>query len=317
MNYLGIDVGKATLVCELIQGDRSTRKAVPNNIKGFDQLLKWLTNRKAVDVHACMEATGTYGEGAAEFLHDHGIRVSVVNPLQIKSFRASVAARTKTDEVDARIIAQFCRAMAPPPWSPGSRELRAFRALVRRRETLTQMIASEKNRLEAAVDDKVRRSVVSTIAALEGELAQLNRDIDDHLDLHPNIRDMVERLDEIPGFGKLTAEKVIAETNGFALRAGRDAMTAYAGLNPQLYQSGNTMRRGRISKFGNAALRKALYFAALAAKNKSAYFRPFVERLKQAGKRPKVIIVALMRKMLVLAYSLIVKGQTFNSSVAA
>lgn len=116
MDDLGIDVGKATLVCELLQGERSTRKTVPNNIKGFDQLSKWLMNCKAVDVHARMEATGTYGEGAAEYLYDHDPRVSVVNPSQINSFRASVAARTKTDEVDARIITPVLSAMAPHQW---------------------------------------------------------------------------------------------------------------------------------------------------------------------------------------------------------
>ena len=316
VDYLGIDVAKESLACELLQVGASARKSFPNSRKGFVQLGKWLANRRATSVHACLEATGTYGEDVAEYLYDRGLQVSVINPSQIKAFGASLLLRTKTDAVDAALIAQFCRAMDPPAWSPGSPEIRAFRALVRRRETLVGMIASEKNRLEAALDTKVIRSVTSTIAALQSELAQLEQDIEDHVDRHPSIRDMVDRLDEIPGFGRLTAQKVVAETNGFCLRAGPQALTAYAGRNPQLYQSGKTLRRGRISRIGNAALRKALYYAALAANNKSRHFRTFVERLKLAGKRPKVIVVALMRKLLVLAYTLVTKDVRFDPAFA-
>ena len=317
MNYLGIDIGKANLHCELLQEDRSARKSFSNNQKGFEQLAAWLANRGAAEVHACLESTGAYGDAIAEYLHDRGLIVSVVNPSQIKSFGKSLLTRAKTDEIDAGIIAQFCKSHKPPAWNPGTAEMRAFRALVRRRETLTQMIASEKNRLEAATDIKVTASIESTIAALELQLDQLNRDIDDHLDRHTNIREMVDRLDEIPGFGELTAQKVVAETSGFCVRGGADAMVAYAGLNPTIYQSGKTLRRGRISKTGNAALRKALYYAALAAKNKSPYFRSFVERMKAASKRPKVIIVAIMRKLLVLAYTLVTKGTRFDPALAA
>lgn len=316
MDYLGIDVGKANVHCELLQAARSARKSFSNNRKGFEQLAKWLANRDAQEIHACLESTGAYGEAIAEYLYDRGLTVSVVNPLQVKSFAKSLLARAKTDEIDAGIIAQFCRSVSPPTWSPGTAEMRAFRALVRRRETLTQMIASEKNRLEAVSDLKVERSIRSTITALEAELTQLNRDIDDHVRRHPEIRDMVERLDELPGFGQLTAQKVVAETGGFTLRAGPEAMTAYAGLNPTIYQSGATMRRGRISKIGNASLRKALYYAALSAKNHSAYFRTIVQRMKAAGKKPKVIIVALMRRLLVLAYTLITKGTRFDPALA-
>lgn len=317
MNYLGIDVGKSNLHCELLQDDRSARKSFSNNRKGFEQLAAWLANRGAGDVHACLESTGAYGEAIAEYLHDRGLVVSVVNPSQIKAFGKSFLTRAKTDEIDAGVIAQFCRSHKPAAWNPGTAEMRAFRALVRRRETLTQMIASEKNRLEAVTDVKVKGSIESTIAALEEQLAQLNRDIDDHLDRHPDIREMVDRVDEIPGFGELSAQKIVAETSGFAIRGGADAIVAYAGLNPTIYQSGQTLRRGRISKIGNAALRKALYYAALAAKNKSSYFRSFVERLKTAGKRPKVIIVAIMRKLLILAYTLVSKGTRFDPAFAA
>lgn len=317
MDYLGIDVGKAQLHAELLQGSTSARKSIPNNAKGYEQLVKWLTNRKATEVHICLEATGVYGEPVAEFLHDHGYRVSVVNPMQIKSFGRSKLVRTKTDRVDAGLIAEFCRVNAPSPWNPPKREIRVFRAMVRRRETLSAMITAERNRLEAAVEPAVRRSLETTIAALLDELKRLESEIDAHVDGDPDLRDMVDRLDEIPGVGRLTAEKLVAETSGFSVCHDRRAIVAYAGLNPQHYQSGSVWRRDRISKIGNRALRKALFYAALTAKNRSPHFRPFVERLEAAGKRPKVIIVALMRKLLVLAHTLVKTNTRFESAYAA
>jgi transposase len=317
LDYLGVDIGKVQLYCELLQGERVARKAVPNTTKGFEQLVTWLNNRDVHELHVCLEATGSYGEAVAEYLHDKGYRVSVVNPMQIKSFGQSLLIRTKTDSVDAGVIAQFCRAVGPPAWNPGSVEIRGFRALIRRRETLTQMVASEKNRLEAAVEPTVRRSISSTIEALKDELRRLGQDIDDHLDANPDLRAMVNRLDEIPGFGSATAQKVVAETKGFSVCDSSDAIVAFAGLNPRQYQSGTRDRRGRITKIGNAALRKGLYHAALAAKRHSSYFRAFVDRLKAAGKRPKVIIVALMRKLLILAFTLVSKNTTFDLGYAA
>jgi transposase len=317
MDYLGIDVGKVQLHAELLQGTATARKSVPNSIKGFEQLCKWLANRKVSDVHVCLEATGTYGEAVAEYMFDAGYRVSVINPAQIKAFGRSVLVRTKTDLVDAGVIAQFCRERNPPAWAPPSREIRAFRALLRRRQVLVDMIAAEKNRLEAAVEPSVRRSVSSTLAALQSELERLEEDIDKHVKANPELQGNVDRIDEIPGFGSLTSQKVLAETNCFSICDSPAAIVAYAGLNPQQYQSGSIRRRGRISKIGNAALRKSLYYAALSAKQHSAYFRAFVQRLQAAGKPPKVIVVALMRKLLVLAYILVKRQMRFNPALRA
>jgi len=317
VDFLGIDVGKLELHAALLQGGSLARKSVPNSMRGFEQLTKWLINRKAKDLHVCLEATGSYGIDVAEYLYDAGHRVSVVNPTQIKAFGRSMLVRTKTDSVDSEVIARFCSERKPLPWSPPSKEIRTFRALIRRRETLVNMIAAEKNRLEAAIDETIVKSITSTIAMLQDQLARLEETINSHIDGSPLLRDMVDRLDEIPGFGALTAQKVIAETNAFTVCEGRAQIAAYAGINPQHYQSGTIDRRRGISKVGNAALRKALYYAALAAKNHSTYFRPFVDRLMAAGKPPKVIIVALMRKLLVLAQTLVANKTTFDPAFTA
>lgn len=316
MDVLGIDVSKADLSVVLLQGDTTARKKVNNSTAGFKQLSAWLRNRKVQDLHACLEATGVYGEAIAEYLVDHEYRVSVVNPAQIKAYGRSALVRTKTDGVDALIIAQFCRAHRPPAWSPPPENVRNFRALLRRREALVDMITAEGNRLEAACGKAVRRSIKAVLSALKHELAALERDIDKEIKSDPALRDTVGRLDEIPGIGPLTAMKIIAETQSFRVCRSAPELVAYAGLNPKHYQSGPVHRRQSISKIGNAALRKALFYAAMAAKNRSGYFRSFVERLKAAGKPPKVIITAIMRKLLVLAHTLVSRGTRFNAAMA-
>ena len=316
MDILGIDVSKARLSMVLLQGESIARKTVNNSSSGFKQLVAWLKNRKVRELHACLEATGVYGEAVAEYLHDAGYVVSVVNPIQVKAFGQSAMVRTKTDEVDALIIARFCRAQNPLPWAPAPENVREFRALVRRREALVDMITAESNRLEAASAKEVRRSIRSVLKALKAELALLQREITDHVDSDPQLRQTIDRLDEIPGVGSLTAMKIVAETNGFTVCTTSRELVAYAGLNPRHYQSGTIARRGRISKVGNHALRKALFYAAMSAKNRSPYFRPFVDRLAAAGKRPLVIITAIMRKLLVLAHTLTAKGTRFDPAMA-
>lgn len=317
MDFAGLDIGKFDLHIVLLQGDKSAKKSVSNNEAGFEQLKKWLVNRKAHEVHICMEATGAYGIPIAEFLYDNGFKVSVVNPGQIKAFGQSELLRTKTDEVDAALIARFCRSHEPTAWSPPSAAVRTLRALMRRRETLIGMITSEKNRLEARPPQEVERSIKVVLDGLESELKTLMNDIDDHVDSDPDIKAKIDRLDDIPGFAVLTAMKVLAETNDFAVCDTAKEIVAFAGLNPRIYRSGTIHRRAGISKVGNASLRKALYYAALTAKNHSAYFRPFVERLKAAGKPPKVIITAIMRKLLVLAFTISKAESRFDPAFAA
>lgn len=317
MDVLGIDVSKAELSVVLLQGESSLRKKLNNNAVGFKQLVSWLRNRKVKSLHACLEATGVYGEAIAEYLVDAGYTVSVVNPGQIKAFGRSALVRTKTDGVDALMIAQFCRAHQPPAWAPPPEKIRNFRAMLRRREALVDMITAEKNRLEAASGKEVRRSIRAVLKALGAELATLEVEINDHADSDPELRDTIDRLDEIPGVGTITAMKIVAETNSFRVCRTAQELVAYAGLNPRHYQSGPVNRRQGISKIGNAALRKALFFAAMSAKNRSPYFRPFVERLKAAGKSPKVIITAIMRKLLVLAHALVAHRTRFNPAPAA
>lgn len=137
---LGIDVAKAKLDVALQRPDGRIRsKVVANTDAGFAELKAWLMRHQVTEAHVCMEATGTYWEAVAEALTDAGFTVSVVNPARIKAYGAARQVRTKTDAVDARLIADFCARQQPPPWTPPPPALRTLRALVARREALVVM----------------------------------------------------------------------------------------------------------------------------------------------------------------------------------
>ncbi|MGB6644209.1 MAG: transposase, partial [Candidatus Cybelea sp.] len=124
----GIILGNRSLEgdvsCASSQRSGEAKRVFPNTSKGFEQLTAWLKNRHAADVHICMEATGAYWEALAVYLHELKHRVSVVNPARIKAFAQSELLRTKTDAVDAALIARFCRSQVPEAWIPPAPEIR-------------------------------------------------------------------------------------------------------------------------------------------------------------------------------------------------
>lgn len=137
---LGIDVSKKTLDAALIFDNRILNKQFQNSFEGFKLLAAWLASLKITRVHACLEATGIYGEAVALFLHEGGHLVSVVNPLRIKGYGGANMRRNKTHRLDARLIADFCLTQKPESWQPPSEEVKQLQSLVRRVEVLAEML---------------------------------------------------------------------------------------------------------------------------------------------------------------------------------
>ena len=181
---LGIDIAKLKFnVCLINSKDKLKHKVFPNSPDGFTQLVAWLAKQNVERVHACMEATGTYGEALAYHLHAAGQRVSVINPAAVKAFAASRLSRTKTDKADAELIARFCQAQQPPQWTPPAPEVRELQALVRRLESLVEMRVAEENRLEAgSAVEAVRASVEAHVAYLNTEIKCTETLIRNHID---------------------------------------------------------------------------------------------------------------------------------------
>jgi transposase len=313
---LGLDVSKDDVHAALLIGERTLSKSFPNSRRGVIQIAAWLKNRKVERVHACMESTGGYEEVIALGLHERGHIVSIMNPSQIKAFAKSELLRTKTDAVDAALIARFCRSHNPAPWNPPAPEIRALQALVRRFENLQDMVGTERNRLEHASSAAVGRSIEELIAHLERQIETVEREIADLFDQHPGLRAQRDLLVSIPGIAQATAARILGEMPEIAEYRSSKCVAAFAGLSPQLYHSGRLRARTRISKAGNSRLRKALYFPAMSSVRCNPLTRALYNRLLAAGKPKMVALIAVMRKLLVLAYGVLKSGQPFDPAYA-
>lgn len=318
VDVLGIDVSKADFHACLIQGQRRVRSTFPNAPAGYRQLQRWLRNRHSAEVHACMEATGAYWLGLATALYNGGARVSVVNPSQTVFFARSQLRRTKTDAVDAEMIAEFCAQRVPEPWVPPAKEILELRGLLTYRESLVrQRLALRQMTSQIQVSPALRRLHNQQLKALEKSLGGIERQLRADVAAHPVIAKDVERLTAIAGIGLLTAVSLITKLPMQRLRSGK-AAAAYAGLTPSERQSGTSVHgKPRICKTGNADLRRNLYMSAVVAIRHNVILRAFAERLRDRGKPGKVIIVAVMRKLLVLAFTILRLAQTSREALQA
>jgi transposase len=312
---LGIDIAKLKFnVCLINLNGKLKHKVFPNTASGFEQLRQWLTRQGIEHVHACLEATGTYGEALSLFLHEAGQRVSVINPAAIKAFAQSRLSRTKTDRVDAELIARFCLAQTPPAWTPQPAEVRELQALVRRLESLIEMRVMEENRLSSGIMvDPVRQSVEAHLAYLNQEIKRTEELIRHHINSHPGLRQQSQLLDSIPGIAETTAALLLSEITDITQYRSARQVAAYAGLVPRERQSGSSVRgRTRLSKIGNARLRRALYFPAITALRCSPFFQAWAEGLQERGKSKMSVICAVMRKLVHLAYGVLKTGKPFD-----
>ena len=260
-SVLGIDISKAKFDVALLQAEQYQLATFDNDLQGFGRLARWLRKRRVTQLHACMEATGAYGDELALYLHDAGHRVSVVNPARIKAYAQSQLARNtlvapdrvvKTDRYDAKVIAHFAatqdiRLWTPPaPPSPertGSGEMRSFRALMRRLQALKDMCTQEQNRLQAAgLTAEVRASVATHLSFLQDHIAELQQAIDQLVDCHPELNSQRELLQSIPGIGKHTAYALMTEIGDWRSFPSARQLAAYAGLTPRQRTSGTSVR---------------------------------------------------------------------------
>ena len=312
---LGVDVSKARLDVQL-RGEAPGRPEAQfdNNRAGFKRLEQWLKQHQAEQVHACLEATGLYGDEVACFLHEAGHTVSVVNPARIAKYAESQLQRNKTDRLDAALIADFCWTQQPPAWTPPEPAWRELRALARHLSDLKDMRQQERNRLKAGVTSPVvRQGLEDHIAFLEQQIVDLEQHIQEYIDQHPDFRQQRDLLISIPGLGKLSAALILAEIRDLRAFDHAGQVVAFAGLNPRQRRSGTSVRGQTVlSKTGSATLRHVLYFPALSAKRCNPLIAPWCAQLAARGKTKMQVIGAAMRKLLVLIYGVLKSGQPFD-----
>ncbi len=314
---LGIDVGKSDFHCALLVAEHLRSNSFPNSAAGFAKLATWLGNRKVSRVHACLESTGGWSEELGTFLHARGHAVSIVNPSTIKAFGQSELSRTKTDKADAALIARYCSAMKPRLWEPPSPPQQRLQRLGRRRVALVEMRTQESNRLQGPGIDEVRSSIETTIAFLDRQIAEIEAEISTTIDQDPTLRGKRELLESIPGIGNTVATTLLGELPQLTeFRSGK-ALAAFVGLCPRQFVSGTSVRASWLSKIGNVHVRRVLYWPAITAMRYNPVLKAFAIRLRANGKRPKQIIAAVMRRLLVLAYGVLKSARPFDPALNA
>jgi transposase len=319
MDYLGLDIAKARFDAHLITANAKHCAGFPNTQAGFEQLATWLARHRPADaasLHACMEATGNWGLDLAAFLFTAGLKVSIINPKQIKAFGQSELARNKTDQLDAALIARFCRAHTPPAWTPPTAEMRELRELVRRCAALKAARTQEINRQKAGLASRVvAASLERLLQHIEAEIGAMTAEIRALIARNSALQTNFDLLRSIPSIGDVTATVVLAELPNIAEFTPK-GLAAFAGLSPQEHSSGTRRRQGGISRIGNPALRSVLYLCALSARRHNPRLTDFVQRMNKAGKPNNVVLIAVARKLLVMAHAVIRTQKPFTANLA-
>lgn len=300
---VGIDVSKHTLdiFCEGSGYSRISNDApaVADLVAGLD-----------ADCFVVFEATGHYDAILRKALERAGIAFSRVNPEQARHFAKAIGRLAKTDPVDARMLAELGRRLAPRP-EPASDPVREELALLhKRRDQLVGMRQQEKVRLRECAHTQLRARLARHVAWLDGEVAEIEAEIAALVAETPALREAGKRLRSIPGIGPAIAATLLALLPELGARQPKP-LAALAGLAPFNADSGRSQGHRSIKK-GRARVRRALYMAAFAAQRGNTRIAQKYRALCDAGKPRKVALVAVARKILTIANALLRDQTTFN-----
>ncbi len=314
----GLDVGASELVLALQRdGCPEPVAAFPNTPAGHRRIIRLLTRRGA-HARVILEATGVYSLGLALALHRAGrVEVMVINPRASKDFQRARLTRAKTDRVDALGLLEFLQRMDFVPWTPPADAVLALQQLGRRLVQLREELTREQARLHAIAFTPDRGGLIAAdlranIRHLQKRIIALQQSAAQVAAQEPELARQMDLLCTVPGIAKLTAVKLLGELLVLPKDLKARQWVAHAGLDPRPRQSGATDAPRQISRTGNRHLRHALFMPVLVAIQRSPHFRAAYEALLARGKRKKVAIVALMRRLLHSLWGLLRHQQPFN-----
>jgi transposase len=296
--FVGIDVSKAKLDVAVSGG---AAFAVANTPEGHAELVERLAALRPRRV--VMEATGGLEAAAAAALGRAGLPVLVVNPRQARDFAKGMGYAAKTDAIDARALAHFAEATRAEPRPLPDEAARELDALLDRRRQLVGMRTMERNRLAAAAAGRVRRDLEAHLRWLEEHIGRIDEELAEKVRSSPIWREKDDLLRGIPGVGPVTSRTLLAAVPDLGAMPNRRA-AALVGLAPRADDSGQRRGARRIGG-GRKAVRDVLFMAALAARRHNPVLRAFAARLEAAGKKPKVVLIAVARKLVVIANAIL------------
>ena len=292
---VGIDVSKARL--DVYVHPSGDSFAVSNEEAGVAALAERLGRLEGL---ACigLEASGRYERLAVAELATAGLPVVVLNPAQVRAYAQAIGQRTKTDPIDARVIALFVEAVRPQPRPLPDVQDQELGALMARRRQVVSMLGAERLRRQQAPKGRVRVSIARIVTALEDDLKALDDDIDKTVRGTPVWRDKEDLLASVPGIGKTIARTLLAELPELG-QLNPKQIAALAGLAPYTRQSGRWRGKSFIGG-GRPAVRTALFMGALVAARHNPTLKAFRDRLVANGKPKLVAIIATARKLLTI-----------------
>ena len=312
MTYVGIDVSKATFVVAYSSEKNSRTRTFKNTTKGIHEFIQTISPEEH---HCVLEATGNYSSLLVYLLAEAGVTTSLENPLKVKNFARVMLSTTKTDEIDARLIALYGEKMQPAPYklrSDAILTLKQKRTVIR--QLRKQLIATRnlKGSMEALpfFDAQCRKSIEKTIAFLEKQTKALEEDLSSLA--HSEYKKQMELLTSIKGIGVTLAAALIMATGGFTYFDNAKQLTRYLGLSPTYQQSGTSVNvKGHINRNGDSSLRSQLYVAAFSSLRCNTECRACYDRLRSNGKPGKVAVIAVANKLIRQAFAVVTQEKPY------
>jgi transposase len=309
--FVGIDIAKGALDAHVLPETKSLR--VLNKPSGHRELLAWLPEPRACLV--VVEATGGYERQLVGELIGAGYHVAVANPRQVRDFAKGFGILAKTDRIDARVIALFGQHVQPRPVAEIRENLEELSQLVARRRQLVELRTAETNRRETLTSKDVRKSIQLIVDTLNKEIRRVEKRILKLVQSDDEWKGKADLLESAPGIGPTTAATLIAELPELGTIS-RQQIGSLVGVAPLNRDSGQF--RGRRSIWGGrASVRNVLYMAALSARKHNPVIKAFADRLQADGKKPKVVITACMRKLLVILNTMVKTNTHWNPQIAS
>jgi len=305
-NCIGIDVAKQNFDLHSLRTGQDLR--MKNSTDGISKCVA-LCNKIRPEL-IVMEATGGYELALAATLQAEGFAVAVVNPRRIRDFARAAGQIAKTDKLDARIIAQFAATMEPMPTEQINENTQKLKALVARRSQLVGLHTAESNLLEHADGKEIRRSIAAVLKVIEAQLKTIDRQIKEHIDNTPRLRQRSEIFDSVPGIGPTTANMLVTELPELG-RLNRRQIAALIGVAPIARDSG-TFRGKRMTGGGRKKIRSRLFMPTLVAVRHNPILKAYYNKLLSRGKCKMVALVAVMRKLICILNTMAKKNQEWN-----
>jgi len=307
-DYVGVDVSKQHLDCFV--GSNQSHWRVGNNANGMAELVRRLSGLS--HPHLICEATGSYTRLLMGEASRQGFAMSRVNPRQIRSFARACGQLAKTDRIDAAIMVRFAHAMQPPVSPPADATSLQLADCVRRRRQLIDMLVMEKQRLEHPETEEVLADIAEHITYLKSRIEAQDRLIQTRIEADTRLARRSQVLCSVPGIGATTAAVLIAELPELG-QIGQKQIAALVGVAPINHDSGLARGQAHIGG-GRLSVRCALYMATISAIRVNPPIKAFYKRLREQGKPAKLAITAAMRKLIIIANTMIEKDTLWKAN---